>query len=107
MPSLGSYLLGAAQLAVLAAALGYAAYALRARLLPGWRGAPARLVEAVVAFGLLTVLSEILGTFGLLYAGPLILLAALVAGAVRFLPIGRGGGQTARGADPGLWASLV
>ncbi|HEY2477302.1 MAG TPA: hypothetical protein VGI17_01070 [Solirubrobacterales bacterium] len=107
MPSLGSYLLGAAQIAVLAAALGYAAFALRARLLPGWRGAPARLVEVVVAVGLLTVLSEILGTFGLLYAGTLLLAAALAAGAARFVPVGYGGGQTARGADPGLWPSLV
>ena len=63
MPSFGSYLLGAAQLALLAAGFGYAAWLLRARLLPGWRGAPARLVEAVVAVGLLTVISEVLGTF--------------------------------------------
>ena len=45
VPSFGSYLLGAAQLVVLAAGFGLAAYWLRARLLPGWRGAPARLVE--------------------------------------------------------------
>ena len=40
MPSLGSYLLGAAQLVVLAVGFGLAAFLLRARLLPGWRGAP-------------------------------------------------------------------
>ena len=107
MPSLGSYLLGAAQLAVLVAATGYAAWLLRARLLSGWRGAPARLVEVTVAVGLLTVVSEVLGTFGLLYAGALILAMGAVALAARLVPQGRGGGQTARGVDPGVLASLV
>jgi hypothetical protein len=107
VPSFGSYLLGAAQLAVLAAAFGYAAWLLRARLLPGWRGAPARLVETVVAVALVTVVSEVLGTFALLYAGALIIAAVLVALAVRFVPAGQGGGQTARGIDPGVWVSLV
>jgi hypothetical protein len=107
VPSFGSYLLGAVQLAVLALGFGYAAWLLRARLLPGWRGAPARLVEVVVGVGLLTVVSEILGTFGLLYAGALVLAAVIVALGARLVPLGRGGGQTARGVDPGLWASLV
>jgi hypothetical protein len=107
MPSFGSYLLGAAQLAVLAGATGYAAWLLRARLLPGWRGAPARLVEVTVAVGLLTVVSEVLGTFGLLYAGALILAMAAAAVAARLVPQGQGGGQTARGVDPGVLASLV
>jgi hypothetical protein len=107
VPSFGSYLLGAAQLVVLAAGFGYAAWLLRARLLPGWRGAPARLVEAVVAVGLLTVVSEILGTFGALYAGALVLAAVLVALAAHLVPASPGGGQTARGVDPGVWASLL
>jgi predicted membrane channel-forming protein YqfA (hemolysin III family) len=107
VPSFGSYLLGAAQLAVLALATGYAAWMLRARLLPGWRGAPARLVEVTVAVGLLTVVAEVLGTFGLLYAGALILAMALVAFAVRLVAQRQGGGQTARGVDPGVLASLV
>ncbi len=107
MPSFGSYLLGAAQLAVLAVAIGYAAWLLRARLLPGWHGAPARLVEAIVAVGLITVVGEVLGTFGLLYVGALMIAAVLVALGARLVPVGHGGGQTARGVDPGLWASLV
>jgi hypothetical protein len=107
VPSLGSYLLGAAQLAVLAVATGYAAWLLRARLLPGWRGAPARLVEVTGAVGLVTVVSEVLGTFGLLYAGALILAMVAVALAAHLVPQGRGGGQTARGVDPGVLASLV
>ena len=97
MTSFGSYLLGAAQLVVLAVGFGLAAYWLRARLLPGWRGAPARLVEAIVAVALVTVVSEVLGTFGLLYAGTLLIVAVLVALAARYVPIASGGGQTARG----------
>jgi hypothetical protein len=107
MTSFGSYVLGAAQLVVLAAGFGFAAYLVRSRLLSGWRGAPARLVECVLAVGLLTLVSEVLGTFGLLYAGALVVAAILVAVAARFLPGGSGGGQTARGADLGVWASLV
>jgi len=105
--SFGSYLLGAAQLVVLAAGFGLAAYWLRARLLPGWRGAPARLVEVIVAVGLLTVVAEVLGTFGLLYAGALLVAAVLVALGARCVPTASGGGQTARGGELGLWASLV
>ena len=60
----GAYLLGAAELAALIAALAFGAYRVRALLLPAWFGAPARLVEIVLgATGLLWV-SEALGTFG-------------------------------------------
>jgi predicted membrane channel-forming protein YqfA (hemolysin III family) len=105
--SFGSYLLGAAQLAILAAGFGLAAYWLRGRLLPGWRGAPARLVEVIVAVALVTVVSEVLGTFGLLYAGALLVCAVLVALVARYVPTASGGGQTARGGELGLWAALV
>lgn len=107
MPSFGSYLLGAAQLVLLAGALGFASYVLRARLLPGWRGAPARLVETVAAVGLLTVAAEVLGTFGLLYAGALLGAVVAIAFAVRMVPVRQGGGQTARGGELGLWATVV
>jgi hypothetical protein len=107
MPSLGSYLLGAAQLLVLAAGFGASAYLLRARLLPGWQGAPARLVEVIFAVGLVTVAAEALGTFGLLYAGTLMLVAVLIALVARVAPVQPGGGQTARGGELGLWAVLV
>src|SRR4051794_16000107 len=52
---------------------------LRGRLLPGWTGAPARLAEAVLAVALLTVLLQLLGTFGILVPGVLIP-AALIVG---------------------------
>jgi hypothetical protein len=107
MPSLGSYLLGAAQLLVLAAGFGASAFLLRARLLSGWQGAPARLVEIVFAVGLVTVAAEALGTFGLLYAGTLMLVAVLIALVARVAPVQPGGGQTARGGELGLWAALV
>lgn len=88
MPDLGSYLLGAAQLAAVAAPLAYSARRLRRRLLPSWRAAPAFLVEAVLAIALLTWLAELLGTFALLYAGTLIAASVLLALALTLLPAG-------------------
>ncbi len=89
MLSLGSYLLGAAEVALVALSLGFSAYRLRGRLMPAWDGAPARLVEAIVAVVLLTWTSEILGTFSLLYAGTLV--GACVLLAVFSLPLTRSG----------------
>jgi predicted membrane channel-forming protein YqfA (hemolysin III family) len=86
MLSLGSYLLGAAEVALVAFSLGFSAYRLRGRLMPAWNGASARLVEAIVAVALLTWISEILGTFGLLYAGALVGACVLVAGLVALSP---------------------
>jgi len=88
MLSLGSYLWGAAQVATVLGALGFSAYRLRERLLPAWEGAPARLVESVVGVALLIWISEILGTFGGLYAGALVGASLLVAGTVAFWPAG-------------------
>jgi hypothetical protein len=65
---LGSYILGALALVLVGASVAFTAYRLRARLLPGWTGAPGRLVEAVVAVALLIWIGELLGTFGLFYA---------------------------------------
>lgn len=88
MVDLGSYLVGALQLALVVVPLAFAAYRLRRRLLPGWSGAPALLVESVAFVALLIWISEILGTFGLFYAGALIVGALLVAGTVAFWPAG-------------------
>ena len=79
MVSLGSYLLGAAELAAVALSVGFSAYRLRGRLLPTWEGAPARLVEVIAAIALIIWISEILGIFGLLYAGALVACCALAA----------------------------
>ena len=64
--TLSQYLLGVAELAVILAALGLGAYHLRALLVPGWRGAPARLAEVVLVISGLVVTAELLGVVGLL-----------------------------------------
>src|SRR5215216_4467657 len=88
MVDLGGYLWGAVQLALVVVPVAFAAYRLRRRVLPGWEGAPARLVEAIVAIAFVIWLSEILGTFGLFYAGALIGAALLVAGTMVLWPAG-------------------
>jgi hypothetical protein len=88
MISVGSYLLGALQLALVVVPICFAAYRLRQRLLPEWHGAPARLVESIAAVALVIWISEVLGTFGLFYAGALIALALLVAGTMVLWPAG-------------------
>jgi hypothetical protein len=88
MVSAGSYLLGALQLALVVLPLAFSAYRLRQKLLPSWTGAPARLVESITFVALLIWISEILGTFGLFYAGTLIAAALLVAGTVALWPAG-------------------
>jgi len=88
MVSVGSYLVGAVQLALVLVPICFSAYRLRQRLLPNWLGAPARLVESVVAVALLIWISEVLGTFGLFYAGTLIAASLLLGLAAWFLPGG-------------------
>ncbi|HYG95719.1 MAG TPA: hypothetical protein VD741_01300, partial [Solirubrobacterales bacterium] len=88
MVDLGSYLLGVAHLALVVGPLVFSAYRLRQRLLPAWEGAPARLVESIVFVALLIWLSEVLGAFGLFYAGALIVGALLVAGTMVLWPAG-------------------
>jgi hypothetical protein len=88
MVDLGGYLWGVVQLALVVGPIGFAAYRLRQRVLPGWVGAPGRLVETIVGVAIVIWLSEILGTFGLFYAGTLITASLLVAGTVAFWPAG-------------------
>ncbi|HYC81030.1 MAG TPA: hypothetical protein VEB65_04550 [Solirubrobacterales bacterium] len=89
MVSAGSYALAAIQLVVLVAALGFSAVRLRARLLPGWDGGAARLVEVLVAVALVTWICEALGTFGALYAGTVLAAAVILAAALwQWLPAG-------------------
>jgi len=95
MVDLGSYLLGALQLALVVVPIGFSAFRLRQRLLPGWDGAPARLVESISGVALLIWLSEILGTFGLFYAGTLIAGSLLLGLLIWFLPGGGAVGGTA------------
>jgi len=80
--SAGSYILSAAALTAVVASLAFSAFRLRARLLPTWEGAPARLVDATTALALLIWQAEILGTLNLLYAWTLVASSLLLAGAV-------------------------
>lgn len=90
MISAGSYILSAALLAVLAFSLGFSAVRLRQRLMPGWEGAPAHLVDAILGVGLLIWVSELLGLFDLLYAGALVATSVALA-VVIALASGAGG----------------
>jgi hypothetical protein len=94
MVDLGSYLLGALQLALVVLPIGFGAYKLRQRLLPAWSDAPARLVETITGVATLIWLSEILGTVGLFYAGTLIAASVLVGLLAWFLPGGGAVGGT-------------
>jgi hypothetical protein len=94
--SAGSYVLSALALVVVGGSIVFTAFRLRQRLMPAWGGAPARLVESILAIALLIWLGEILGTFGLFYAWIFIAASLLVAVAARaFLPAGGGAGGTA------------
>jgi hypothetical protein len=110
MVSPGSYLLGAAELAIVALSLGFSAFRLRQRLLPAWQGALARLVETIVAVALLTWVSEILGTFTLFYAGALVGACVLLAVVTALLPAGGCGAGDAAPTGPagqGVWQLLI
>jgi hypothetical protein len=76
--SFGDYLFGVIGLAAVAIPIALGGIRLRRRLLPGWEGAPARLVEAVLAVALFTVLLQVLGAFGILIPAVLIPAALLV-----------------------------
>jgi hypothetical protein len=77
--SFGDYLQGSIELTLVAAAMAYAAVALRGRFLPGWSGASARLAEVVLGLSLLVVTLELVGVVGL-YRPGWVLLAAIVVG---------------------------
>jgi hypothetical protein len=101
----GAYVLGAALLAALALSLGFSAVRLRRRLLPSWNGAPAHLVESIVAIALLVWLAELLGTVGLLYAWTLVLASLVLAGVIAWRVSGPAaapaGGVGVGGPSPG------
>jgi hypothetical protein len=75
----GDYLQGLVELGVLLGAIGFGAVRLRARLLPGWSGAPARLAEAVLGIGTLILVLELIGFIGLYHPG-WVLVAGVLTG---------------------------
>jgi len=76
--TLGAYLVGVLELAAIAISLGLGALRARARLLPGWSGAPARLAEAVAGLALLVWAMEALGAVGILDEAPLVALCVVL-----------------------------
>ena len=99
------YLLGVAELVVIAAALGLGAYYLRALLAPAWTGALARLAELVIGLSMLIVIAELLGVFKLLEEVPLVL--ASIAAGVGVALWARGRGAHAEPESPAVKPTLV
>ena len=65
MLSLGRFVLGSLELALVVGAAWLGASAVRSRVVPMWRGVVTHVADAVVALSLLVVVGEVLGTFGL------------------------------------------
>jgi hypothetical protein len=97
----GSYVLSVVLLTAVGGSVGFSALRIRRHLMPAWQGAPARLVEAVLAVALLIWLCELLGLFGLLYAWTLVAEALLLAAAIHLWPVGAAaGGEGSPGEGP-------
>jgi len=99
---LARYLLGAAEIVLLAGFATLGASALRGRLLPGFSGAPAHLSTAVLALALLIWIAELLGTVGLFAAAPYLLCVAVAGLGLRAfvspMPLGSAGQGPGKGA---------
>lgn len=65
-PSLASYIVGVLQITAIVAAVWYGSWWLRRWIVPEFSGALARLAELTIAFGLVTLALELVGTAGLL-----------------------------------------
>jgi hypothetical protein len=86
----GDYWQAVLELAAMAGAVGFGAFRVRAALLPGWRGAPGRLVESILGIALLLAVAQVLGAVHAFEEAPFVagcvlvgLGAALGAGAIR------------------------
>ena len=119
MSSTGDYILGVVGLIAIALSMAVAGRTTRRAALPGWTGTPALLADAVLAIGILIVLSEILGIFGIL-DGVVLVVGALIigGGALRLEPMliragarvahwGKGKGTEEREAPPTGRVELV
>jgi hypothetical protein len=93
------YLLGAAELTLLAGGAVFGAVRVRRRFLPDLSGAPAFLATAVLALALLLWIAELLGSFGIFKALPFLLTTAAAAiGLGVLFPRRSAEGETLRGA---------
>jgi hypothetical protein len=79
--STGRYALGFLCLLIVCGSLGLAAAVLRCRLLPGWRGARARLAEVVIGSASLIGILELLGAIGLFRLAPIVAASVLFGAA--------------------------
>jgi hypothetical protein len=75
----GDYILGVFGLVAVVLSMAIAGRTTRRATLPGWTGAPALLADAVLAIGILVLVSELLGLFGIL-DGVLLAVACLIVG---------------------------
>ncbi len=123
MLDLPRYLLGAAEIVLLASFAGLGGRSLRVRLLPTFQGAPAHFASVVLALALLIWTAEILGSFGLLEPMPYLVCVAVIGASVRAIPpaggaaggtapeealaTGRGGGSPAATGPAGLIALAI
>jgi hypothetical protein len=117
--STGDYILGAIGLLAIAISMAIAGRTTRRAALPRWTGTPALLADAVLAIGILIVISELLGLVGIL-DGVLLVAASLIVGggAVRLEPMlisagarvtdsGKGRGGEERDAPPASGLELA
>ncbi len=72
------YLVGVLLLGVALGPIGAGAWALGRRLLPDWSGAPARIVEIVIALSTALVVAELLGIVDLYRTAPMVIALAAV-----------------------------
>jgi hypothetical protein len=72
MTGTGEYWAAVAELAAIAGAVGFGAVRLRRALLPTWLGAPARLVEVVLALAQVLAVAQVLGAAHVLKEAPFV-----------------------------------
>ena len=94
--TLGRYLAAAALLVLVLGSTSLASVTARRRLLPLWRGAPARLSEVILGLGIVLAVSELLGTVGLYRLLPIAIAFAAVGLAAWRLGARRSGSVAAR-----------
>jgi len=98
--SAGEYLLGAAELGLIAGALAFAAVRLRRLALPGFSGAPGLVADAVATIAIAIMLAELLGSFSAFTELGFLVASVAVAGiAAVALPRGARGDKPLRGAS--------
>lgn len=96
--SLARFVLGVALLAACVGPVALGAWRARARVLPAWSGAPARVAEAILAIAALLLVAQALGIAGLFSIVPVVL-GSLAAGAGMWAWGGRPAARP-RGGDP-------